>query len=147
MHLRWLLVVLVATMTSLPAHAQDAKKTADDFAIKWVTTYDAGDAAGLAALFTPDGVFNAPSGAALKGREAIEKALAGRMKAGWTKETVTTSDAGAAGNAVWAAGEYGLLGSGEQAGKQTGGRFGWILVRDGDAWRVAMLTANVAPPK
>jgi len=98
-------------------------------------------------MFTQDGVFNAPSGAVVKGREAIEKALAGRMKAGWTKETVTTNDAGAAGNAVWAAGDYGLLGSGEVAGKQTGGRFGWVLVRDGDVWRVTMLTANVSPPK
>ncbi len=147
MNLRWFLVLLVVITSSPAAHAQDAKKTADDFATKWVTAYDAGDAPALAALFTQDGVFNAPSGAALKGREAIEKALAGRMKAGWTKETVTTSDAGAAGNAVWAAGEYALLGSGEQAGKQTGGRFGWVLVRDGDAWHAAMLTANVAPPK
>jgi uncharacterized protein (TIGR02246 family) len=147
MNLRWFLVLLVVATSSLSAHAQDAKKTADDFATKWVTAYDAGDATALAALFTQDGVFNAPSGAALKGRETIEKALAGRMKAGWTKETVTTSDAGAAGNAVWAAGEYALLGSGEQAGKQTGGRFGWVLVRDGDAWHVAMLTANVTPPK
>ena len=74
-------------------------------------------------------------------------ALAGRIKAGWTKETVTTTDAEMAGTAVWAAGEYGLVGSGEQAGKQSGGHFGWVLVRDGDAWRAAMLTANVTPPK
>jgi hypothetical protein len=67
--------------------------------------------------------------------------------AGWTKETVMTNDAGMAGNAVWAAGEYGLLESGEVAGKQTGGHFGWVLVRDGDAWHIAMLTANVTPPK
>src|SRR6267154_260332 len=57
---------------------------------------------------------------------------------------VATNDAGAAGNVVWAAGDYGLLGSGEVAGKQTGGRFGWVLVRDGDVWRVTMLTANVS---
>jgi uncharacterized protein (TIGR02246 family) len=147
MYLPRLLVLLVMSMSSLSAHAQDAKKTAVDFAAKWVTAYDAGDAAALAALFTQDGVFNAPSGAVVKGRDAIEKALAGRMKAGWTKETVTTTDAGLAGSAVWAAGEYGLLGSDEVAGKQSSGHFGWVLVRDGDAWHVAMLTANVTPPK
>jgi uncharacterized protein (TIGR02246 family) len=139
-----LLVLIISAST---ACAQDARKTADDFGAKWVAAYDAGDAAALAGMFTQDGVFNAPSGAVVKGREAIEKALAGRMKAGWTKETVTTNDAGAAGNAVWAAGDYGLLGSGEVAGKQTGGRFGWVLVRNGDVWRVTMLTANVSPPK
>ena len=69
------LVLLVMGLSSLSAYAQDAKKTADDFAAKWVTAYDAGDAAALAALFTQDGVFNAPSGAVLKGRDAIEKLL------------------------------------------------------------------------
>ena len=147
MYLSRFLVLLVVSISSLSAYAQDAKKTADDFATKWITAYAAGDAAGLASLFTQDGVFNAPSGAVLKGRDAIEKALAGRIKAGWTKETITTTDAAMAGTAVWAAGEYGLLGSGEVAGKQTGGHFGWVLVRDGDTWHVAMLTANVTPPK
>jgi uncharacterized protein (TIGR02246 family) len=147
MYLLRFLVLLVMGLSSLSAYAQDAKKTADDFAAKWVTAYDAGDAAALAALFTQDGVFNAPSGAVLKGRDAIEKALAGRIKAGWTKETVTTTDTGMAGSAVWAAGEYALVGSGEVAGKQSSGHFGWVLVRDGDAWHAAMLTANVTPPK
>ena len=147
MYLPRFLVLLVVSISFLSAYAQDAKKTADDFATKWVTAYDAGDAAALAALFTQDGVFNAPSGAVVKGRDAIEKALAGRITAGWTKETITTTDAAMAGTAIWAAGEYGLLGSGEVAGKQTGGHFGWVLVRDGDTWHAAMLTANVTPPK
>jgi len=147
MNFRAFLALFVLIVSASTAGAQDAKKTADDFGAKWVAAYDAGDAKALAGLFTPNSVFNAPSGAVVKGREAIEKALAGRMKAGWTKETVTTNDAGAAGNAIWAAGDYALFGSGEVAGKQTGGHFGWVIVRDGDAWHVAMLTANVTPPK
>jgi uncharacterized protein (TIGR02246 family) len=147
MNWRAFLSVLAAVSLSLSAHAEDAKKTADDFAGRWVAAYNSGDAAALAALFTADGVFNAPSGAVVRGREAIEKALAGRIKAGWTKETVTTSDAGAAGSAVWAAGDYALQGSGEVAGKESGGHFGWVLVNDGGAWHVVMLTANVTPPK
>jgi uncharacterized protein (TIGR02246 family) len=147
MNFRAVLALVVLIVSASPAGAQDAKKTANDFGAKWVAAYDAGDAKALAGLFTAEGVFNAPSGAVVKGREAIEKALAGRMKAGWTKETVTTNDAGAAGNAIWAAGDYALFGSGEVAGKQTGGHFGWVIVRDGDAWHVAMLTANVIPPK
>ena len=147
MNLRWLLVPVLVITSSWSAYAQDAKKTADDFASSWVAAYNAGDAKALAGLFTQDGVFNAPSGAVVKGRDAIEKALAGRIKAGWTNETVTTTDAAAVGNAVWAAGEYALFGSGEVAGKQSGGRFGWVLVHDGGAWRIAMLTANVSPPK
>lgn len=131
----------------VPAHAQDAMKTVDELATKWVAAYNSGDAAALAALFTPEGVLNAPSGAVLKGRDAIAKGLAGRMKAGWTKETVNATEGGAAGDAIWAVGDYALTGSGENAGKQTGGRWGEVLVRDGDAWRIGMLTANVTPPK
>lgn len=147
MKFRCYFALFVLVISASAAWAQDAKKTAVDFAAEWVAAYDAGDAAALAGMFTKDGVFNAPSGAVVKGREAIEKALAGRMKAGWTKETVTTNDAGAAGNAVWAAGDYALFGSGEVAGKQTGGHFGWVIVRDGEVWRIVMLTANVSPPK
>ena len=147
MKLRMFAVSLLVIASTLCTHAQDAMKTAEEIAAKWVAAYNAGDAAALAALFTKDGVFNAPSGAVLKGRDAIEKALAGRMKAGWTRETVTTSDAGAVGNGIWAAGEYGLIGSGENAGKQAVGRFGWVFVRDGDAWHIVMLTANVGPQK
>src|SRR5258708_29625272 len=101
MNFRSFLTLLVLIVSASTAWAEDAKKTADDFAAKWVAAYDAGDAGALAGMFTQDGVFNAPSGAVVKGREGIEKALAGRMKAGWTKETVMTTDAGAAGSAVW----------------------------------------------
>jgi uncharacterized protein (TIGR02246 family) len=99
MYLSRFLVPLVVSISSLSAvYAQDAKKTADDFASKWVTTYNAGDAAALASLFTPDAVFNVPSGEVLKGRDAIEKAFAARIKGGWTKETLTTTDVGLAGD-------------------------------------------------
>ena len=138
-------IFAIAMLTSVAARAQDATKTADDFAGKWVRSYAAGDAKGLAAMFTENGVFNAPSGAVIRGREAIANALAGRMKAGWTKETVATTAAGKAGAAVWASGDYSLIGSGDVAGKQTGGHFGWVLVREGKEWHAAMLAANVSP--
>ncbi len=96
-----------------PAQAQDASKGGEDLGKRWVAAYDAGDAAGIAALFTKDGVFIPPTGVVLKGREAIEKAVAGRMKAGWTKETVTNVRGGEAGNAAWAIGDYELIGSGK----------------------------------
>jgi uncharacterized protein (TIGR02246 family) len=141
--------VVTALMVGLvvPAQAQDASKAGEDLGKKWVAAYDAGDAAAIAALFTPDGVFIAPSGVVLKGREAIKNALAGRMKAGWTKETVNVTDAGAAGNAAWAIGDYALIGSGENEGKQLGGKFGETLVHDSDGWHFAMLVGNSTPPK
>jgi len=147
MKLRLLAMVVLMAGTVFPAHAQDAMKVANELGAKWETAYNSGDAGAIAAMFTPDGVFSAPSGAVLKGHEAIEKAIGGRIKAGWTSETVTVKDAGMVGNGVWAVGDYAITGSGDNAGKQTGGHFGEVLVRDGDAWHVVMLTANAAPPK
>lgn len=138
-------VLMIACTAS--AAAQDEMKVADEMAKKWVTAYNAGDAAAIAAMFTPDGFFNAPSGTVLKGREAIEKAIAGRIKAGWTKETITVTVANSVGNAIWSAGDFAITGSGEVEGKQTSGHYGEVLVREGDSWYLVMLTANVIPPK
>src|SRR5262249_23181233 len=45
MNWRAFLSVLAAVSLSLSAHAEDAKKTADDFAGRWVAAYNSGDAA------------------------------------------------------------------------------------------------------
>ena len=69
------LAPIVVVALALDVHAQDASKSAEDFAVQYVTAYNGGDGAAVAALFTADGVFNAPSGAVLKGREAVAKAI------------------------------------------------------------------------
>jgi len=142
----FVVAALVAGLV-VPAQAQDASKAGEDLGKKWVAAFNAGDAAAVAALFVPDGVFIPASGVVLKGREAIKNALAGRMKAGWTKETVDVIEGGAAGDAAWAIGDYALIGSGENEGKQLGGKFGETLVHDSDGWHFMMLVANSIPPK
>jgi hypothetical protein len=61
------------------------------------------------------------------------KSIADRMKLGWTKETVKVTDAHPVGDAVWAIGEYTLIGSGQNSGKQTGGP--WVQVLTPEAAR------------
>jgi uncharacterized protein (TIGR02246 family) len=126
---------------------QDARQAADSAAKKFETAYNAGDAAGIASLFAESGTYLTPGGTVLSGsdRQAIERAIAGRMKAGWTSETVKITEAHAAGNAVWATGEYGLTGTGQSSGKQISGHFAEVLTRDGNDWRFRMLIANLTP--
>jgi uncharacterized protein (TIGR02246 family) len=131
----------------VPAQAQDASNAGEDLGKKWVAAYDAGDAAAIAALFTPDGVFIPASGVVLKGREAIKNAIAARIKAGWNKETVNFIEGGAAGDAGWTIGDYAILGSGENEGKQIAGKYGETLVHDSDGWHIVMLVGNATPPK
>lgn len=143
---RRLFLSLLILATCLPAMAQDrAKRVVDDVAAKWLTAYNANEPANIAALFTSDGVFLASSAKEFKGREAIEKAVAGRIKAGWTKETISVREAHSVGDIIWATGEYTLIGSGEMSGKHYSGMFGDVFVKDGDGWRLALVIANSAP--
>lgn len=52
---------------------------------------DGHDADGLAALFTPDGVLQRPSGAPLAGRDAIRAAYAGRLRSRLTRHLVSNT--------------------------------------------------------
>ncbi len=140
-------VLGIATVPALAETAADAQKIAGAIESQWLAFYNAGNAAGIAGLFTATGTYATPSGAVLTGPDAIEKAYAGRIKAGWTKETMTVIDANAAGTAAWVTGAYSLIGSAENAGKQLDGHFTLGLVQDGGAWKVRTLVANLAPPK
>jgi ketosteroid isomerase-like protein len=124
---------------------QDAHQAAAIHAKKFESAYNAGDGAGIAKLFTKGGVYLIPGGTVLSDPQTIEKAVEGRIKAGWTKETVTVTEAHVAGDAVWATGEYSLEGTGQSSGKPIGGHYAVILVRDGGEWHSPMLIGNLTP--
>jgi len=124
---------------------QDARKAADMMAKKFETAYNAGDAAGIVNLFADDGVYMTPVGTAMTDRKAMESAVAGRMKAGWTNETVKVTSAHVAGDSVWFYGEYAIMGTGQNSEKQIGGRYAEVLTRVGPEWRISMLIGNLKP--
>ncbi|MDB5406227.1 MAG: nuclear transport factor 2 [Rhodospirillales bacterium] len=154
MTLRPLMMAMLAVGLALPASAQqrstmsqeEARQAADAVATKWADTYNKGDASGIAGIFTEDGTFVTPGGPVLSGRQAIEKSIADRMKLGWTQETVKVRDAHPVGDAVWAIGEYTLIGSGQNGGKQISGPWVEVLTRDGGTWHMRVLMASTAPP-
>lgn len=125
---------------------QDATQVANSIENKWMTNYNAGNAAGVGALFAPDGTFAAPAGV-LSGTQAITDVLAGRLKAGWPKITTTVLQAHGVGDVVWVLGEYTYSGSGPNSGKQLTGDFAKVLTRDGADWRIRLTIGNSAPPK
>ncbi len=69
------------------------------------------------------------------------------MKAGWTKETVTVTQAHAVGDAVWDTGEYSIIGTGENNGKEISGHYAAVLTQSGNEWRIAMLIGNLNPAR
>jgi ketosteroid isomerase-like protein len=114
-------------------------------AARFQSAYNAGNPAGIAALFAKGGVYLTPAGTLLTDPQAMEKAVDGRIKAGWTKETVKATAAHAAGDQVWGYGEYTLAGTGANEGKQIGGGYAMVLSRDSGDWRINMLIGNLKP--
>ncbi len=124
---------------------QDATQVGNSIENKWMTSYNAGNAAGVGALFAPDGTFAASTGV-LSGAPAITGAVAARIKAGWPKITTTVLQAHGVGDVAWILGEYTYSGSGPNDGKQQSGNFAKVLTRDGGDWRIRLLIGNTAPP-
>jgi uncharacterized protein (TIGR02246 family) len=109
--------------------------------------YNKNDAAAVAALFTEDAVLVAPDGI-FSGRQDIEK----RYKDTLQRWPITDFNGrrerrhlNAIDNAVWSAGQWASTFQSE-----TGPAFAWgywsaIYIREGDAWKIRMLTLSEHP--
>jgi uncharacterized protein (TIGR02246 family) len=146
--------VLVTLCVAGPAFAQHvpaiseqaAREAAETVARRFESAYNAGASARVADLFAKDGVYLAPGGAVLTSRRGIEQAIAGRMRAGWTRVVVTVFNAHPAGDAVWGIGEYTTAGSGQNSGKEVGGYYAEVLTREGPDWRLSLWIGNLNTP-
>jgi uncharacterized protein (TIGR02246 family) len=109
------------------------------------------DATTIAALYTEDAVLVTDRGP-VNGRQAIEKWYTDLYKGWHPKNLVIKFDGnaphliGTAGNELWATGEWSETGQGETGGPiQIKGYWSAIYIREGDDWKLRMLTTNVTP--
>lgn len=84
-------MIIAMAMLALPATAQaqhddQGKAALKEMAPKWQAAYNAGDAAGVAALYAEDGILLPPNSPPVKGRKAIEVFWAGAIESGGTTE-------------------------------------------------------------
>jgi ketosteroid isomerase-like protein len=124
---------------------QEAWAVAEVMANKFQTAYNEGDVATIANLFLDNAYYFTPGGTVLYGwdRQAIQRAIAARIRAGWTKEIVKVTEAHSAGEAVWVTGEYSISGTGPNQGKQITGYFAQVITRNGGEWRLRIVIANL----
>jgi ketosteroid isomerase-like protein len=157
MKIRLLLTLVGLAITfALPTFAQQ-KDTIDSQIDEQVTkkldeAFNNGDAAALAALFTQDAVWVTPQGPVF-GREAVQMRFAGMFQQGHYSNHLNKDDQGSphmigtAGNEVWRTGEWSATLQGKSGGPiQLKGYWGGINVREGETWKIRMLTFNVTPP-
>lgn len=145
------LTALAVLFASGPSLAQQSGAASERVALeagnimarKFERAYNSGDAVQVAALFLKGGVYLTPAGTMLSDPEAVAIAIGGRMKAGWTQEMVTPRDSHPVGDSVWSIGEYALVGTGQNSGKQISGYYAAVLERDGADWKFRVLAANL----
>ncbi len=157
MKIRCLLALVGLTISfALPAFAQQTN-TPDpqlrqkllDVIAKHADAMNKNDAAAAAACFTQDGVYVTDRGP-INGREAIEKWYADLFQNVQFSNHVITVDPdcphaiGTAGNQMWATGGWSTDIKGKDFGP-TQIKGYWSVIREGDDWKIRMLTSNISP--
>ena len=150
-------LVCMAISFASPTFAQQKDTSADSQKIRAISdlyteAVDNNDAAALAALYTEDALF-VSEGGPIFGRKAIEKWYADVFK-GWHPKNHFGKEneqdgphiIGAAGNEAWDTGQWGETGQGK-SGEPTPIKGYWsaVYTREGDNWKIRMLTYNVTP--
>ena len=107
--------------------------------------FNKNDASAVAALFTEDGVLVAPDGM-FYGRVAIEKRFADTFQR-WPITTFSGQrcQLNAIDNAAWSVGESWSTLQSETGPKFERGYWSAIYVREGDDWKIRMLTVSERP--
>ena len=112
--------------------------------------FNKNDAPALAVFFTEDAVFVTETGP-IYGREAIVKHFADLFQKVHFSDHLGKPDEysphiiGTAGNEVWASGGWSATIKGQDFGP-TQIKGYWSVIREGDDWKIRMLTTNVSPP-
>jgi ketosteroid isomerase-like protein len=150
-------LVGLAINFAVPTFAQE-KETVDPqiaqqilaLSIKYDEAFNKNDAAALAALYTADAVEVMDTGP-IYGREAIEKHFADVFKQVHVNNHLGKGDQYSPhiigpGNEIWANGEWSLTFQGKSGGPiQAKGYWSAIDTREGDTWKIRMLTWNTTP--
>ena len=158
MKIRFLLgLVGLAISFALPTFAQQKEPTPSDenrqvraaLIKQGDDAWNNNDAVALAAMFTEDAVIVTDSGP-VYGREAIEKMYADLLKQVHFSNHVGKDDQvspHAIGNDLWCNGEWSHTIQGKDWGPiQQKGYYSAIDSREGDTWKLRMLTFNITPP-
>jgi uncharacterized protein (TIGR02246 family) len=154
MKIRYLLTLVgLAISFAFPTFAQK-KETVDPkveqqvrvLAAKFDDAVNRHDAVAVAALFTQDGVGQIPESkvSAGHGRQGIEKAYARWFKGWQVGNYFTTVDRViAVGNEIRSSGKWSDIFKGTEGGNTSfEGYYSWILVREGDTWKIRKSTCS-----
>jgi uncharacterized protein (TIGR02246 family) len=125
----------------------DVRQAVEAFVTKYLDTYNRKDAAGVAALYTEDGLL-VPPGPITAGRQNIEKAWRAVFDAGRTGLRYDIQQVQAEGNIVWSVGRFTVMAPDESGVLQERqGNFANIYQWEGDGLKFRVHAFNFLPPR
>jgi uncharacterized protein (TIGR02246 family) len=150
----FMLVLALAAGTVLataPARAHDSEAIANIIRAlekNWVATVASGDATAVANIYTADGLFMAPGGPSVEGREAIAKAWSGLMGLKNVKMhfAPTRIDVASRGDMVADSGAYQLSFDTDQGHVEDNGKYVVVWRNIDGVWLVALDIFNTNLP-
>jgi uncharacterized protein (TIGR02246 family) len=141
---RSLLVLCIPFAFITPAVADDFKQEASKILESYKACYTKQDAACVAALYTKDGIWVNSDG-----KKAVAAAYTDTFKAGFNKLEATIDDTLQIDNDTpGVIGKFHITGKndkGEAVDAQ--GSYTAVYAKQGDGWKIKMLTAAVKPPE
>ena len=136
-----------AVAQSSAASRPDVRQAVETFVTKYLEIYNKKDAAGLAALYTDDGLL-VPPGPITTGKQNIEKAWRAVFDAGRTGLHYDIQQVQAEGNIVWSVGQFTVMAPDESGVlKERQGNFANIYQWEGDGLKFRVHAFSFLPPR
>jgi uncharacterized protein (TIGR02246 family) len=125
---------------------QDLLAAAKELGQQYDANYNAKNAAGMAALYVPDGVLVSP-GPVVKGAEALKPYYQSRFDAGATGHVTTINEVHVQGDGGFGIGQFQVSVPTPDGGKrEIKGNLAAVYAHGPDGWHLRMVMASVPPP-
>jgi uncharacterized protein (TIGR02246 family) len=141
----WIISIIAAIGLSVGSASaqqvdQSMRQQIERFKATFAENYKKHDAAGIARLYTRDGVLVTPGGV-MTGQKEIEQHYAQLFILGINEKTTVNQFSPLGTNAAIAIGEYYATGQGKNGPIKAGGRWTAVYVREGGIWKARLVTA------
>jgi uncharacterized protein (TIGR02246 family) len=146
-----LVLFLLVGLAAAPARAgpdvteSELMQAATELGRQYDANYNNKNAAALAALYTSDGVLVSPSGAIIRGREALRTYYADRFASGARGHAIKVVEVHVQGNGGYGLAQFSVTApSASGAVHEVEGRIVAVYQREPDGWRLRLVEASTA---
>ncbi len=140
--------LLVVALMSLPAAAEDVRAVIEKGGEAWMAAFNAGDAAGVAALYSETAMLLPPDATQIQGRQAVQDTFQAWIDDGLKDIVFETLEVEASGDLAYEVGLYSVKVPAENDQMTTAtGNFLVVWKKEADGvWRLYRDTWNDTPP-